>query len=234
MSRARRSNAKPIPPPFWLAAATLALVGVAFVASNLFGDDNNSGRPSGEASAQSTRTASAPAAARTKASHAPANPCAAEMTAAEAEVSAARVAAGHWREHVEARTALLAGKISQATTKSIWKRTRLAGPADIQRLAAATVTRDSTQAGCDNAPGEAGKACRNRLIVLAAVARSGHAVAGDWQAHLDMMAAHKAGGMDDKHAQAMWVAEWKAAPPNLTAFANADARLARTASCHPN
>jgi hypothetical protein len=233
MSRARRSSSKPIPAPFWLAAATLALVGVAFVASNIFGDDDNSGQQSREASARSTPAASAPAA-RTETTQPPANPCAAEMTAAQAEVSAARVAAGHWREHVEARTALLAGKISQATTKAIWKRTRLAGPADVQRLAAATATRDSARGGCDTAAGEAGKACRHRLTVLAAAATSGHAVARDWQAHLDMMAAHKAGGMDDKHAQAMWVAEWKAAPPNLAAFANADARLARTAACHPS
>ncbi len=230
MSRARRSSSKPIPPPLWLAAATLALVGVAFVASNLFGDDNNSGQRSDEAAARS----SAPATATTKAIQPPANPCAAEMTAAEAEVSAVRVAAGHWREHVEARTALLAGRISQATTKAIWKRTRLAGPADIQRLAAATAARDSTRGGCDTAAGEAGKACRHRLTVLAAAATSGNAVARDWKGHLDMMAAHKAGGMDDKHAQAMWVAEWKAAPPNLSAFANAEARLAQTAACHPN
>jgi hypothetical protein len=233
MSRARRSNSKPIPPPLWLAAATLALVGVAFVASNLFGGDDHSGQGPGKPAAQSTSKASTPATATTEAIQPPANPCAAEMTAAEAEVSAVRIAAGHWREHVEARTALLAGQISQATTKAIWKRTRLAGPADIQRLAAATSARDSTRGGCDAAPGEAGKACRHRLTVLAAAATSGNAVARDWKAHLDMMAAHKAGGMDDKHAQAMWVAEWKAAPPNLSAFANADARLAQTAACHP-
>jgi hypothetical protein len=31
----------------------------------------------------------------------------------------------------------------------------------------------------------------------------------------------------------MWVAAWHAAPANLTAFADADATVARTASCRP-
>ena len=51
-------------------------------------------------------------------------------TRARARAGAARVAAGHWREHVQARTDLLAGKNTEATTKAIWKRTRLAGPDD--------------------------------------------------------------------------------------------------------
>jgi hypothetical protein len=196
----------------WLAAGSLALVGVSVVAVNLFGDDGRADPPS---------------------SGTPANPCAAEVAAAEGEVSAARVTAGHWREHVQARTALLDGRISQAKTKAIWKRTRLAGPADLQRLTAATTTQQRLRGGCANAPGAAGTACRQRLTVLAAAAAAGQATAHDWQAHLAMMAAHKAGEMDNEHAQTMWVAAWRAAPANLTAFAHADATLARTTPCHP-
>ena len=48
-----------------------------------------------------------------------------------------------------------------------------------------------------------------------------------------MMAAHKAGDMDNQQAQAMWVAAWGAAPPNLTAFAHADAQLSQTTTCQP-
>jgi hypothetical protein len=222
MSRARRSKSKSSMPVGWLAAGSLALVGVSLVAFNLFGDNGRADSPSSGATVGSSASASAPA-----------NPCAAEVAAAEGEVSAARVAAGHWREHVQARASLLDGRISQATTKAIWKRTRLAGPADIQRLAAATTAHPRVRGGCANLPGAAGKACRQRLTALAAAAAAGQATARDWQAHLAMMAAHKAGGMDDQHAQTMWVAAWRAAPANLTAFADADATLARTASCHP-
>jgi hypothetical protein len=110
----------------------------------------------------------------------PADPCAAEVAVAEREVSAARVAAGHWREHVQARTALLDGRISQATTKAIWKRTRLAGPGDIRRMAAATAAYQPVRGGCANVPGAIGKACRQRLTALAdaVVAGRGPRLAG--------------------------------------------------------
>ena len=220
MSRARRSKSRM--PVGWLAAGSVALVGVSVVALNLFGDNGRAGSPSSGAHVGASASATAPA-----------DPCAAEVAAAQREVSAARVAAGHWREHVQARTALLAGRIDQATTKAIWKRTRLAGPADIQRLAAATATHQRVRGGCAKAPGAAGTACRQRLTALAAAAAAGQATARNWQAHLAMMATHKAGEMDDQPAQTMWVAAWRAAPANLTAFAHADASLARTTPCHP-
>jgi hypothetical protein len=209
-------------PVGWLAAGILALVGVSVVAVNLFGDNGREDSPSSGATVGSSTSASAPA-----------NPCAAEVATAEGEVSAARVAASHWREHVQARTALLAGRINQATTKAIWKRTRLAGPDDVRGLADATAAHQRVRGGCANVSGAAGKACRQRLTALAAAAAAGHATARDWQAHLAMMAAHKAGEMDDQHAQTMWVAAWRAAPTHLTAFAHADATLTRTTHCHP-
>jgi len=218
MSRARRSKSNARMPVLWLAAGTLALVGVSFVALNLFGGNGRADSPSSGATVGSSASASA---------------CGAEVAAAEGQVSATRVAAGHWREHVQARTALLDGRISQATTKAIWKRTRLAGPADIQRLADATTAHQRVSGGCADVSGAAGQACRQRLSALAAAVAAGRAVARDWQAHLAMMAAHKAGGMDDQQAQTMWVAAWRAAPANLAAFAHADATLTRTAPCDP-
>ncbi len=239
MSRARRSKSKSSMPVLWLAAGTLALVVVSLVAFNLFGDSGSTDSPASTPASGThvgpSASASAPGGEREAipVPTTPANPCVAEVAAADGEVSAARVAAGHWREHVQARTALLAGRISQPTTKAIWKRTRLAGPADIRRLADATAARQRVRGGCANVPGAAGEACRQRLTALAAAAAAGRAAARDWQAHLAMMATHKAGGMDDQQAQAIWVAAWRAAPANLTAFAEADATLARTASCHP-
>jgi hypothetical protein len=145
----------------------LALVVVSFIAFNLFGDNRKadsppSTPPSGTHVGSHGGSSSAPANAPDGQRKAipvpstPADPCAAEVAVAEREVSAARVAAGHWREHVQARTALLDGRISQATTKAIWKRTRLAGPATsgawplqpppISRFAAAAPTRPARPA----------------------------------------------------------------------------------------
>ncbi len=246
MARARRSKSARIPPLLLLALATLALVGVSYVVFNVFGDDNNQSETSraGTAGAASASSPSAPSAGTARVQHnasptpstpaQPADACAAEVAAAEAELAAARVAADHWREHVRARTDLLAGRIDQATTKAIWKRTRLAGPTDLQHLTAATTAHQTARGGCTNTPGTKGTACRHRLTALAAAIAAGHAAAHDWQAHLAMMAAHKAGAMDNAHAQTMWVAAWRAAPTHLTAFAHADRSLARTPACTPS
>ncbi len=244
MARARRSKSAHTPPLLVLAGATLALVGVSYVVFSVFGDNDNQSEPSragtaGAASASSPSPSAGTARVQHNASPTPSTPaqpadgCAVEVGAAEAELAAARVAVDHWREHVQARTDLLAGRIDQATTKAIWKRTRLAGPTDLQHLTAATTAHQAARGGCTNTVGTRGAACRHRLTALGAAIAAGHAAAHDWQAHLAMMAAHKAGAMDNAHAQTMWVAAWRAAPPHLTAFADADRNLARTPPCTP-
>jgi hypothetical protein len=159
--------------------------------------------------------------------------CSSEITATEAVVGAARVAATHWREHVQARTDLLATKNTEATTKAIWKRTRLAGPADAANLSAATTAQLQTQGGCTKLAGAAAPACQRRMAALHAAASTGRAAAGDWANHLAMMAAHAAGDFGADHAQHLWVAAWTAAPKNLDAFARADAALTKAPSCKP-
>ena len=105
-------------------------------------------------------------------------------------VDAARIAAGHWREHVQARTDLLSGKNSTEATKAIWKRTRLAGPADLARLSAAASAQQPTRGACTAIRGAAGTACRQRVAVLGTAAQAGRAASLDCQRHLEMMAAH--------------------------------------------
>ena len=239
MARARRSKSARIPPLLLLAATTLALVGVSYVAFTIFGADTASdpsrAGTTGAAPASLSSASSRSAAIPTPPTPAkPADRCAAEVGAAEAELAAARIAVEHWREHVQARTDLLAGRIDQATTKAIWKRTRLAGPTDLEHLTAATTAHAAARGGCATTPGTKGTACRHRLTALAAAIAAGHAVSRDWQAHLAMMAAHKAGAMDNADAQTMWVAAWRAAPPHLTAFAHADRNLTQTPPCTPS
>ncbi|MEU4293845.1 hypothetical protein AB0E63_36975 [Kribbella sp. NPDC026596] len=178
-----------------------------------------------------TTSASVPAA--NKGAGSSADACAAEIRTTEAVVAAARTAAEHWREHVQARTDLLNGKNSEATTKAIWKRTRLAGPGDIAALNAALAAQAKSTNDCAKLSGTAAAACTKRLTALDAAATADRAAAGDWANHLAMMAAHAAGDFGAEHAQQMWVAAWTHAPRNLNAAARANATLAEAPTCQP-
>jgi hypothetical protein len=160
--------------------------------------------------------------------------CTVEVTSTEAVVGATRIAASHWHEHVQAQTDLFAGKNTEADTKAIWKRTRLAGPADTARLGAATSAQLKTQGSCVRLTGPAATACRQRMAALDAAATAGRAAAGDWARHLAMMAAHASGAFGPVHAQQVWIEAWRAAPKNLDAFARADAALSEAPTCPPS
>ena len=162
-----------------------------------------------------------------------ADACAAEIRTTEAVVAAARTGAEHWREHVQARTDLLTGKNPEATTKAIWKRTRLAGPGDISALNSALTAQAKAAGGCAKVSGSAAVACKKRLTVLDATAAADRAAAADWANHLAMMAAHAAGDFGAEHAQEMWVAAWTHAPQNLNAAARANTALAKAPACKP-
>jgi len=157
--------------------------------------------------------------------------CAAELTAVEEVVEAARIAAGHWQEHVRARTDLLAGKNTEATTKAIWKRTRLAGPADVARLETATAEYGDVAGGCKGLTTAEASVCKQRLSALEAAASSGRAASGDWAAHLAMMRAHADGDFGAEHAQEMWVTAWQGAAKNLNSFARANTGLTKAPAC---
>ena len=168
--------------------------------------------------------------------------CAGEVAAADAEVAAARVGIGHWAEHIRARTDLLSGAEPKAVTKAIWKRTREAGPTDLARYQQAVAELARRSGACAPAAGNASAgaadpaglaACRQRLRVLAPAVAAGAASMGDWKAHQEAMAAHKAGEIDAAHAQHLWVAAWTAAPKNINAFRAADAALPTAPTCHP-
>lgn len=199
-----------------VAGAAILAAGVA-IAQLGSGDEDTPGVASGPRLQQDVGASSAAA-------------CAAEIRATEAVLVAARTAAGHWREHVQARTDLLAGKNSEATTKAIWKRTRLAGPSDIAALKAATAAQANADGGCADLPSTE-TACRQKSAAMDAAAAAGRAATGDWADHLAMMAAHAAGEFGAEHAQDMWVAAWTGAAKNLNAFARADAALANAPPC---
>src|SRR3954451_1957124 len=63
--------------------------------------------------------------------------CSQKVAAARHVVEVASTGVGHWHTHVQARTDMLDGRISVERMDALWKRTRLAGPADQQRFKSA-------------------------------------------------------------------------------------------------
>ncbi|WP_350275134.1 hypothetical protein [Kribbella sp. HUAS MG21] len=158
--------------------------------------------------------------------------CVAEVAAADAEVAAARIGIGHWAEHIKARTDLLSGAQPKEVTKAIWKRTREAGPADLTRYQAAVAEHARLAGSCARAAKTAETtACLQRLQALDKAVAAGAGGMGEWKAHQNAMAAHKAGEIDAAHAQTMWVAAWSTAPKNIDTFRAADTALRTAPAC---
>ena len=218
-------------------AAVLIAAGVAIAQLGSGDKPTSQSPPTADHSAhnanQPAPTASASEPVRNVTGRATVDACTAEIRTTEAVVAAARTAAGHWREHVQARTDLLSGKNSEEVTKAIWKRTRLAGPGDIAALHAALTAQARSAGGCAKLTGSTAAACKQRMAVLGRVATADRAAAADWAHHLSMMAAHAAGDFGAEHAQELWVAAWSSAPKNLNAAARANAALATAPVCRP-
>lgn len=241
MSRAKRAIHRRRGPLLLVVGVVGAVTVAAGVAiAQLGSPDTPSGQPAPTASQPAHNanhtTTTAPATnsptVQTGASSA-ADACATEIRTTEAVVTSAWAAAEHWRQHVQARTDLLSGKNSEEVTKAIWKRTRLAGPADIIALNSAVSAKDKSAGGCAKLSGTTAEACKKRLSALDRAAKADRAAADDWANHLSMMAAHAAGDFGSEHAQDMWVAAWTAAPKNLNAALRANAALTAAPDCKP-
>ncbi|NED99989.1 hypothetical protein [Phytoactinopolyspora halotolerans] len=164
--------------------------------------------------------------------------CTDELSAGEAVVSEAKTGVGHWTEHIDARTDLLAGRNTEEETRAIWKRTRLAGPDDLERFDAVHTTYERT-AGCDDlaaadVPQDLAADAEQCLVraerTEAAVAAARDAI-GDWEDHLHAMADHADGHMTADEAQDKWVEAWENAPTNINAFDEARDELEQAPAC---
>lgn len=227
MGRARRAIPQPNRWPLLVAGAGAIAVlagGIAFGASR---DDGGTAAPPAAASTPTETAmdghhapAAGPASTTPKAAARQAG-CAAEIAAAHKALSAVQVAAGHWSEHVRARTDLLAGRNTAEQTKAIWKRTRLAGPADLAQAAATDTAYQQAFGTCRTMSDPVAAACKTHAAATDAAIVAGRAATADWSAHLRMMAQHAAGDFGAEHAQSMWVQAWQHAPANLERFAQA-------------
>lgn len=165
--------------------------------------------------------------------------CEATVASADAAVEAAERGVTHWSEHVQARTDLLAGKIALDQTNAIFKRTRLAGPKDLEIFDAANKKYEAERSGCKDLDPNAvphtwrdtATACVERRTVAARGVDAAAAAIDDWRSHQANMRAHRDGEMTSAMAQQQWIAAWKAAPPNINAYADAIKQLADAPTC---
>jgi hypothetical protein len=240
----------------WVAAVLglVALVAGAVVWMNLSGDDGPDERSTATA-AGSTPSAAEPSAAPTddtpgataeptgadSAETVAASPaaaameeCVAALASADAVMEAARSGAANWAAHVESRTDLLAGRRDRDEVGAIWRRTRLAGPGDLEAFEAAYADYAAPGKACarvedDQSP--QAEACVARAGVAERAVRAAREVVDDWSEHQAAMAAHAAGDFDADHAQGLWEAAWEAAPPDIRAYRRAAAALADAPAC---
>lgn len=161
--------------------------------------------------------------------------CRREVGRAESVLDAAGPGVDHWRQHVQAQTDLSLDRNTEAETKAIWKRTKLAGPSDIAKYQTARSGHTSVADACKAVEGaEDDKAdqlqqCRARLDKVRAALSSADLAMGDWADHLADM--RKSAGGHVHNAQDVWLDTWRAAPPNLEKYATAMDALAKTKSC---
>lgn len=155
--------------------------------------------------------------------------CDETVAAAQEVVGAARTGIDHWSRHVQASVDWGAGRITEERKKAIWKRTRLAGPGDLERYDAALDSYARSAGGCEGAPKT--DPCAQRLTALETSMRAGSGAMGDWERHQAHMASYADGNFGAAHANAMWNKAKREAPVNIGKFADAEAVLVRAPSC---
>ncbi|MEV0284846.1 MULTISPECIES: hypothetical protein [unclassified Kribbella] len=167
--------------------------------------------------------------------------CAGSLTAGDPVLSAARIGVDHWSQHVQARTDLLAGLQTEAVTRAIWKRTRLAGPGDQQQYAAALSAWNPHSSKCAGLEPTtentrfraAAAACQTRAAVVTRAIAASRPAMTDWQTHLANMTRHAAGEMTAEHAQHLWEESWRTAPAHISAYRAAMGDVAKAPACAP-
>lgn len=165
--------------------------------------------------------------------------CRDAIEAAEVVVNAARTGVDHWAAHVQARTDLLAGKITEAEMRTTWKATRLAGPEDLAALAEAGKAMEPQAEACahvepSSVPAELSEAvnrCLERGEAAETAVEAGRGAVADWESHLEDMARFADGDFDAAQAQHLWVVAWEKAPANIDAFRVADKALQGAPAC---
>jgi hypothetical protein len=126
--------------------------------------------------------------------------------------------------------------MSVSTMDAMWKRTRLAGPADQRRFHAALDSYHPTSACTElrNLPKvdkSSASHCATRYAAASEAIDAAKAAMADWKSHLDNMAAFAAGKMTPAEAQTRWVEAWRNAPPHIDDYERARRALDKAPAC---
>ena len=165
--------------------------------------------------------------------------CAYDVARADEAVTAGRAGIDGWQTHLQARTDMLAGTITEAEMENVWDRTRLAGPDHVRRFDAAVEAYDGVTA-CERFDGAnvgsaaqqwAAEDCTERARAADRAVTAAQAALREWTAHLRHMEEFRDGGMTVGHAQHLWIAAWRKAPANIDAFDRARAVLDAAPRC---
>jgi hypothetical protein len=250
--QARRAKVRPARVIIPLVVAAALLVGGSFAAVRFWPNATTAG-PQPESNAttteqQSPNTAeSSPSpSASTSPSDSPAaaaaaqalETCRAKVAAADEVLKQGKTGVEHWAIHIQAQKDNLAGKISVDQMKARFKKTRLAGPADLKRYDDALSAYKELDGSCERVEGADTQVattlarCIKRSKAQPAVLRAAAAGMKDWKAHLTFMqrnALHKEGTPSE--AQATWLKQYRSAPKNINAFKKASADFEDAPSC---
>lgn len=163
--------------------------------------------------------------------------CATQLVAVEDAVAAARPGIASWREHTQARTDMLADRISEKRMEAIYERTQHAGHAAQPRFTEAVEAVEEPrpcqglQALEDAGADDQAAGCLERSETAAAALDAAEATMEEWGAHLHHMDDYDDGGMSTGKAMKLWVTAWRKAPEGLEAYADRTAALRDAPAC---
>ena len=110
---------------------------------------------------------------------------------------------------------------------ALFKKTRLAGPADQQRYRDALSKYEDLNGSCDKVKGATASVaeklsnCRDRAKAQKPVLAAAADGMADWKSHLAAMQRNATTHVP--HAESVWLRAWRAAPPHIEAYKKAAA-----------
>ncbi len=164
------------------------------------------GGPAGSGTSGGTSSGAAPAAGAGAL-----ETCARAVHAAEQVAAAQEPGARNWRVHTQAWIKLLDGEFTKAQADADWRRSREAGPGDVQRFREAYRSYEATEIACGDVvqqvPAEqagAAAACLVRGTEADDAIASGRVVLEQWAGHLKQMGQRRTHELPPDKALAMF------------------------------
>ena len=162
--------------------------------------------------------------------------CVSELGEVEKAVAAARPGVASWDAHVQARTDMLAGRITERRMEAVYTRTTRQGHAAVTRFSEALGAVGHPEpceglADVEDASSQGVADCVARSEAAALALRTAESTMEEWQSHLHHMAEYADGGMRQGKAMALWVAAWRKAPEGIAAYADRTEELAAAPAC---